>query len=1437
METGQSAPASDMGGEHNAGVCMVERDRDRERGEVSSPSPLAKQRSLRVVYVLNDGLKSVMASSPESGALQCLQKACDAESALLTTVTFGRLDFGETSVLDSFYDADIAVVDMSDVCRQPSLFYHLGVRESFDMANNVILYHDTDPDTAQSLKASSGNYYFIPYIVTPNQEYMCCESDAQRRASEYMQPNWDNLLGPLCDPLTDRFTSLLKDIHVTSCASFKDTLLNDIRKAREKYQGEELAKELSRIKLRIDNTEVLTQDIVMNLLFSYRDIQDYDAMVKLVQTLEMLPTCDLATQPMIQFHYAFALNRRNTPGDREQALRVMLQVLQSCEHPAPDMFCLCGRIYKDIFLDSDCKDTKNRDNAIQWYRKGFELQPTLYSGINLAVLLIVAGQQFESSMELRKIGVRLNSLLGRKGSLEKMNNYWDVGQFFTVSMLASDIPKATQAAEKLFKLKPPVWYLRSVVQNLQLIQRFKKQNLEHSPQRERLNFWMDIIVEATQDTTNRLRFPVLILEPTKVYQPSYVSINNEAEEKNVSIWHVSPAETKGIHEWNFTALSIKGISISKFDERCCFLYVHDNSDDFQIYFSTEEQCGRFCSMVKEMISDGTGNAVELEGEGDGDTLEYEYDTDETGERVVLGRGTYGVVYAGRDLSNHVRIAIKEIPERASRYSQPLHEEIALHKYLKHRNIVQYLGSISENGYIKIFMEQVPGGSLSALLRSKWGPLKEATIIFYTRQILEGVRYLHENQIVHRDIKGDNVLVNTYSGVLKISDFGTSKRLAGVNPCTETFTGTLQYMAPEIIDKGPRGYGAPADIWSLGCTIIEMATGKPPFHELGEPQAAMFKVGMFKIHPEIPESLSQEAKAFILRCFEPDPHKRAIALDLLRDNFVRHNTKGKKSKIAFKSPDSTPNISLPVQVQGETAGSSSSEHGSVSPDCDAKHDLFFGRKRTSGSKNLLKPPSSNCLSVPDEGSLSEDRSIPPSPEDRDSGLFMLKKDSERRAILFKVLNEDQEKVISNLRENHMQGSEELQLSMEHIKQIICILRDFIHSPERRVMAATISKLKLDLDFDSTSINQIQLVLFGFQASVNKVLRNHHIKPHWMFAMDNIIRRAVQAAITILIPELQTHFGPASECEGAEKEDEVDEEEAEFSPVLAQHTDDTGVTCDPTHSAVSTLNSSHCHEQQRSHNHLGAQLGRLKQETNRLLDELLQKEKEYQQVLKAILQQRTQDLELVRVRHRPPDHNVISKHDSPRRHLPDLICKPLHHQGKQEVVQSQSLMSSVTPTAHLTTVLLSSYMSCIALTYFSATTDFLQYYSYSLGTLSYAFSRSIDTMQLLLTFSINTLKANITLVILFLKAIQLLTDCDLSSQPSFNNSSLLIHCPLLNLLSLSLSLSFFIHQLLTYSFHLLNTLPSLNIIFPPLSLITTPFPAQSLCLANQYKSFSP
>uniref|UniRef100_A0A674NHB1 mitogen-activated protein kinase kinase kinase n=1 Tax=Takifugu rubripes TaxID=31033 RepID=A0A674NHB1_TAKRU len=1062
-------------------------------------SPRSRTRAISVAYIVNEDAS--VPQTEENLSLTCLKDACADAHASLHTIAFERITLGTTDVLDSFYNADVAVAEMSDSFCQPSLFYHLGVRESFSMTNNIILYCYKQDSDLQAIKEQCGSFTFIPYVVSPQGKVFACDARMMTCMKELMQPSFQ--LEPLLTPLVERLVHLLSSVHIQSSEYFRESIRQEIRMARERFSGQDLSKELRRIQKRLDSVELLTPDIVINLLLSYRDIQDYDSIINLVETLNNLPMCLIAQHQNIKFHYIFALNRRNHPGDRAKALQLILPLVESSDKVASDIYCLCGRIYKDMFMSSGFSDQSSRDQACCWYGKAFETEPTLHSGINVVVLLMAAGHEFETSIEIRKIGVTLNTLLGRKGSLEKMKDYWDVGFYLGANILTNEHRKVIEACEKLYRLKAPVWYVASIMETFILFRQFAKLPEVKSPKQEIMDFWMELLLQTYKPTVSTGRCPVLVLEPSKVLQPAILCVSEEDENRTVQLKHIT-TQKKGLHQWTFPASAIRGVSASKIDERSCFLYVHYNSDDFQLCFPSQLHCNGFCELVNSLLQQAEDSSTQLDHLPEG----YVYETDENGDNVVLGKGTYGVVYAGRDLSNQVRIAIKEIPEKDSMYSQPLHEEIALHKRLKHRNIVQYLGSVSQDGFIKIFMEEVPGGSLSSLLRSKWGPLKdnEATIIFYTKQILEGLRYLHANQIVHRDIKGDNVLINTYSGVLKISDFGTSKRLAGINPCTETFTGTLQYMAPEIIDQGPRGYGKPADIWSLGCTIIEMATGKTPFHELGSPQAAMFKVGMFKIHPKVPECMSDEAKAFIMNCFTPNPDDRATASKLLMDAFLRSQPRKKPKAVQEPDPkdfltEYQRSLSVPISIFVEDIDSPSN-----SIDLSASLDLrwHLSALKTNDISEKDSPSEMQCSPVSTEESV---------------GLFMLRKDSERRATLHRVLTDYNNLVISNIQESVPQHSEGSSLSADHISELICCLRENIRSPDRMQLTSRLLELRTKLLNAAIPANSLQGVLFSFQDAVKKVLKQQQVKPHWMFALDNLLRQAVQDAITVLLPHLK------------------------------------------------------------------------------------------------------------------------------------------------------------------------------------------------------------------------------------------------------------------------------------------------------------------------------
>ncbi|NWS95772.1 M3K19 kinase, partial [Mionectes macconnelli] len=260
---------------------------------------------------------------------------------------------------------------------------------------------------------------------------------------------------------------------------------------------------------------------------------------------------------------------------------------------------------------------------------------------------------------------------------------------------------------------------------------------------------------------------------------------------------------------------------------------------------------------------------------------------------VLGKGAYGTVYCGLTSQGEL-IAVKQVVLDTSdqltteKEYQKFHEEVDLLKTLKHVNIVTYLGTCLEHNILSIFMEFVPGGSISSVL-NRFGPLPEVVLCRYTRQILQGVAYLHANCVVHRDIKGNNVMLMP-SGTVKLIDFGCARRVAWAGPGgprSETLRsvhGTPYWMAPEVIRES--GYGRKSDIWSVGCTVFEMATGKPPLASMGR-IAAMFYIGAHRgLMPSLPEGFSSPAVDFVHACLTRDQHERPSALQLLDHPFVK-----------------------------------------------------------------------------------------------------------------------------------------------------------------------------------------------------------------------------------------------------------------------------------------------------------------------------------------------------------------------------------------------------------------------------------------------------------------------------------------------------------------------------------------------------------------------
>ncbi|XP_015258896.1 PREDICTED: mitogen-activated protein kinase kinase kinase 2 isoform X1 [Cyprinodon variegatus] len=256
---------------------------------------------------------------------------------------------------------------------------------------------------------------------------------------------------------------------------------------------------------------------------------------------------------------------------------------------------------------------------------------------------------------------------------------------------------------------------------------------------------------------------------------------------------------------------------------------------------------------------------------------------------LLGQGAFGRVYLCYDADTGRELAVKQVqfdPEspETSKEVSALECEIQLLKNLCHERIVQYYGCLRDSleRTLSIFMEHMPGGSIKDQLKS-YGALTENVTRRYTRQILEGVSYLHSNMIVHRDIKGANILRDSVGNV-KLGDFGASRRLQTIclsGTGIKSVTGTPYWMSPEVISG--EGYGRKADIWSVGCTVVEMLTQRPPWAEF-EAMAAIFKIATQPTNPVLPPQVSDHCREFLKRIFV-ETKQRPSADELLRHIFV------------------------------------------------------------------------------------------------------------------------------------------------------------------------------------------------------------------------------------------------------------------------------------------------------------------------------------------------------------------------------------------------------------------------------------------------------------------------------------------------------------------------------------------------------------------------
>uniref|UniRef100_A0A8C9ZS27 non-specific serine/threonine protein kinase n=1 Tax=Sander lucioperca TaxID=283035 RepID=A0A8C9ZS27_SANLU len=381
---------------------------------------------------------------------------------------------------------------------------------------------------------------------------------------------------------------------------------------------------------------------------------------------------------------------------------------------------------------------------------------------------------------------------------------------------------------------------------------------------------------------------------------------------------------------------------------------------------------------------------------------------------LVGNGTYGQVYKGRHVKTGQLAAIKVMDVTGDEEEEIKAEINMLKKYSHHRNIATYYGAFVKKNppgiddQLWLVMEFCGAGSVTDLIKNtKGNSLKEEWTAYICREILRGLTHLHQHKVIHRDIKGQNVLL-TENAEVKLVDFGVSAQLDRTVGRRNTFIGTPYWMAPEVIacDENPEAtYDFKSDLWSLGITAIEMAEGAPPLCDM-HPMRALFLIPRNPPPRLKSKKWSKKFQSFIESCLVKSHSQRQSTEQLLKHPFIRDLPNERQIRIQLKD-----HIDRTKKKRGER---------------DETEYEYSGSEEEDEEREMGEPRSVSIINVPGESTLRRDFL-------RLQVANKERSEAQRRQQLEQLQNEEHKRLLLAERQKRIEEQKEQRRRLEEQQQ--------------------------------------------------------------------------------------------------------------------------------------------------------------------------------------------------------------------------------------------------------------------------------------------------------------------------------------------------------------------------------------------------------------------